>query len=347
MFTLFLTILAGIVTPELDLGIHTGIFLIYQDDFYYAREVFDTLIRDFSGNPLPYVMKAGALDTYMLDHSTREWEDEFFATVKEGIDVSKSAIEKAKSREDSAWIYFSLASLHGYRAIRRGRNRNYLSALRDAYSAISFYKKTLHLDPRLYDAYLGLGSFHFAMSELPRFVKWFVAPGDYRRRALKEIKLAADSGKYTRIVAKDTYAWILAYLKPTRDAVKYAEEVVDSFPNSRSFWWTLGFTYRRKGYWWKVEQVFKRLIPMTLKDQREYYFSVALVYFNLARAKYFTGKISDATWYLDLANLYLYFVNEDQPGLKETKKSFQRLRRLIERRKEWRGSHAKRIGKNR
>ncbi len=346
MLNLLFLIFTWVVTPDLDRGIFQGIYLIYQDDFNYATMIFDSLIKKFDGNPLPYVLKAGALDTYMLDHSTREKENEFFKTVKKGIKVSRSALKNAQNSEDSAWIYFSLASLHGYSAIRKGRNKSYLSALKDAYNAISFYKKTISLNPRLYDAYLGLGSFHFALSELPRFVKWFIAPGDYRRKALEEIKLAADSGKYTRIVAKDTYAWVLAYWKPTKDAIKYAEEVVDSFPNSRSFWWTLGFTYRRRGYWWKVENVFKRLIPMTLKDQREYYLSVALVYFNLARAKYFTGKIDDSKWYLDLAYLNLYFVSEDQPELAETRKSFERLKNLIRKRKQWRKVHAKRITKN-
>ncbi len=346
MVSLLIVLFASIITPELDHGIFTGIYLIYQDDFHFAIMVFDTLINHFPGNPMPYVMKAGALDTYMLDHSSRDKEKDFFKTIKKGIEISKSSLKIALTRQDSSWIYFSFASLHGYSAVRKGRNKNYLSALKDAYRAISFYKKTVSLNPRLYDAYLGLGSFHFALSELPKFVKWFIAPGDYRKKALKEIKLAADSGKYTRIVAKDTYAWILAYWRPTKNAVKYAKEVVDSFPNSRSFWWTLGFTYRRKGYWWRVEYVFKRLISMTLKDQREYYLSVALVFYNLARAKYFTGKIEDAEWYLDLANLNLYFVNEDQPGFDEARKSLERLKKLIQRRKQWRKSHAKRIIKN-
>jgi len=324
---------------RLDYSIFEALNLVYQDDYVFAEQIFDSLITKYPKTPISYVLKAGLLDAYMLDHSTNEWEPDFYRTIEKGIGVGKKSLKEARTREDSGWSYFSLASLYGYRAVRKGRHKSYLKALSDAYKAISYYKKTLRIYPELYDAYLGLGTFHFALSVLPRFVKWFIAPGDYREKALKEIKLAADSAKYTRIPARDEYAWVLAFLKPSRKAVRIAKSVVDSYPNSRSFMWTLAFTYRRRGHWWEVERVFKKLVPMTLKDQREYYYSLTILYYNLAKAKYFNAHTDDAEWYLDLAYFYLYFVREKMPDMDDVIKGMERLRKWINRRKQWRANH--------
>ncbi len=343
---LFILLITLVSSKNSDVLIYTALNLAYQDDFTHSVQVFDTLISLDKANPLPYVFKAGILDSYMLDHSTVEREDEFYDVIRRGLKVCKYAERKARTREDSAWIYFSYASLFGYRAVRKGRNKNYLSGLRDAYRAISYYKKTIKTYPKIYDAYIGLGTFHFALSELPRFVKWFVAPGDYREKALKEIKLAADSAKYSRVIAMDEYAWVLAYVRPSHKAVKIAEKVVKMFPKSRSFLWTLAFTYRRRGYWWKVERTFLKLVPMTLKDQRTYHYSLTILFYNLARAKYFTGKLDDAAWYLDLAYFNLYFVKEKQPDREQMVKSMDKLKTWIEKRKSWRRKHGKRPSKN-
>ena len=346
ILSMYLLIIFSVFTnPKIDLQIFEALNLVYQDDYVYASQVFDTLIKASPQNPIPYVLKAGLLDTYMLDHSTNEWEPEFYSTVQKGIDVAKRGLKIASTPEDSGWVYFSLASLYGYRAVRKGRHKSYLKALTDAYRAISYYKKTLEVYPELYDAYLGLGTFHFALSVLPRFVKWFIAPGDYRERSLKEIELAADSSKYTRIPARDEYAWVLAYLKHSRKAVEIAKAVVDSYPNSRSFMWTLSFAYRRRGHWWEVESVFVKLVPMTLKDQRDYYYSLTILYYNLAKAKYFNTHTDDAEWYLDLAYFYLYFVRERMPDLEDVEKGMERLREWINRRKQWRAKHAKNFRK--
>ena len=335
----FLLIITLFTNSRVDLQIYEALNLVYQDDYVFANQIFDTLIEKYPRNPIPYVLKAGLLDAYMLDHSTNEWEPEFYRTVEKGIGIAKKGLKISRTPEDSGWVYFSLASLYGYRAVRKGRHKSYLKALSDAYRAISFYKKTLKVNPRLYDAYLGLGTFHFALSVLPRFVKWFVAPGDYRERSLREIKLAADSAKYTRIPARAEYAWVLAFLKPSRKAIRIAREIVDSYPNSRSFMWTLAFTYRRRGHWWEVEKIFKKLVPMTLKDQREYYYSLTILYYNLAKAKYFNAYTDDAEWYLDLAYFYLYFVKEEMPDMGDVKKGMERLKKWIERRKQWRARH--------
>lgn len=344
---LFLLLISLISNKNSDALIYTALNLAFQDDFIYSAEIFDTLISIDKTNPLPYVFKAGILDSYMLDHSTREKESEFYDVIARGLKVCKLAEKKVKTREDSGWVYFTYASLYGYRAVRKGRNKEYLSGLKDAYMAISYYKKIIRTYPKLYDAYIGLGTFHFALSELPRFVKWFVAPGDYREKALKEIKLAADSAKYSKIIAMDEYAWVLAYVRPSHKAIKIAESVVIMYPNSRSFLWTLAFTYRRRGYWWKVERTFLKLVPLTLKDQRSYYYSLTVLFYNLARAKYFTGKLDDASWYLDLAYFNLYFVKEKQPDREQMIKNMDRLKTWIERRKSWRSKHGERTSKNR
>lgn len=325
--------------PRMDMLIFEALNLTYQDDYFFAVQVLDTVIKKFPKNPIPYVLKAGVLDALMLDHSTNRWEKDFYETVQKGIKVAQKALQTVKTAEDSGWVLFSLASLYGYVAVRKGRHKSYIKALGNAYKAISYYKKTLKVYPELYDAYLGLGTFHFALSVLPRFVKWFIAAEDYRTKSLREIKLAADSAKYTRVPARAEYAWVLAFLKPSLKAIKIANEVVDSYPNSRSFMWTLAFTHRRRGHWHEVEDVFKKLVPMTLKDQREFYYSLSILYYNLAKSKYFNTCTDDAEWYLDLAYFYLYFVREDMPDLSDVKKGMEKLKSWIERRKQWSVSH--------
>ncbi len=85
---------------------------------------------------------------------------------------------------------------------------------------------------------------------------------------------------------------------------------------------------------------------MTLKDQRNYHFSLTILFYNLARAKYFTGKLEDASWYLDLAYFNLYFVKEKQPDKEQIIKNMDKLKTWIEKRKSWRKKHGERTFKN-
>ena len=84
------------------------------------------------------------------------------------------------------------------------RQSNWLRAYWYGKDGINYLKKVVAVDPNYYDAYFGLGLYHYYADVIPQFVKMVTAilgiEGD-RERGLKELRLAAENGKYSKAQA--------------------------------------------------------------------------------------------------------------------------------------------------
>src|SRR5262249_21154788 len=121
----------------------------------------------------------------------------------------------------------------------RGRmevtQHHWLSAYRFGKRGHADLKKAIALDPRLEDAYLGLGIYDYyadTLKGVQAVLSAIMMHGD-RQRGLAEMKRAMRQGKHSRVEAKlflmDAYA---SWEKQPENALAIAQELYQEFPHS-------------------------------------------------------------------------------------------------------------------
>ena len=107
------------------------------------------------------------------------------------------------------------------------------------------------MDSTYYDAYLGLGIYHYLADVLPRFVKMlsFILgiDGD-RELGIKELKLAAEKGRYTKAEAMFFLGAIYVYReREYQKAMGIWDELLQKYPENPGVLIHVGATYSRMG----------------------------------------------------------------------------------------------------
>jgi tetratricopeptide (TPR) repeat protein len=298
----------------LDSLISKGLEYTYSEKYQEATFYFDLAIKNYPSSPIGYLYKAGLLDLYMIDFETDIYEKIFYELLDKAVELSRKIRDRANSDSELvAWSYFAEGSAFAYRAIRKGRNKEYIPAIQYGLESIDLLRKCIEIDSTIYDAYLPLGVFEFAMTKVPSALRWLL-PGDYsKEEALKKIELSALKSKYIQVIAMNAYVWVLAYDNQNDSALKVAERLVEMYPTSRTFRWTLSYVQRRMGLWKEALKNHEVILYLTLRDQPWNSYNVAISLYYLAICSYIVGEKRRALFYAEACKNELLKVTEDRP----------------------------------
>jgi hypothetical protein len=137
-----------------------------------------------------------------------------------------------------AWFYLAgaYAPLVQLRVLRSDR----LAAARDGKKGKDALERALRLDPMLYDAYLGIGLYHYYADVAPMYAKVLrrilLLPGGDRARGLKEILEARARGELlvgeAEFQLHQIYVW---YERRPREALTLLESLESRYPANPIF----------------------------------------------------------------------------------------------------------------
>ncbi len=276
-------------------GIEAG----YLEQYERAESLLLEYTRLVKESPLGPLFLTGLYDLYMLDFSDDSKRDKFFKYIDLTVKRSERVLKgrRQKDPREIAWAYFAKGAALSYKAIYYGRKKNFIKALYYAFPAKKALDKAVKIDSTLYDAYLPLGTYDYALSELPKFVKWLAGGRDRREKALREMRLAAYKGKFVEIVAKDALIWTLAYHRSFKEAENISQELLKRYPASRTFRWTYTYILRRSGQWKRARDEYQKLLYLVMRDQKSCPYCVAIVYMWLSRSAYFSRGFIEARRY--------------------------------------------------
>ncbi|MGH1364690.1 MAG: tetratricopeptide repeat protein [Calditrichia bacterium] len=171
-----------------------GINLVYEDKFAESIAIFDSLLVHYPQHPAPYFYKAAAYQTWMSSYRFNGFQKELEENVQKAIDTGTSLLEKT---ENDPWLNFYIGAAYGYRAFFKLRSYNFIGAYRDGTRGIDNFKIALEKDPKLYDVYLGLGSYHYwrtARSKFIRIIAFWMR--DKRNLGIDQMRFSIDHGQY-------------------------------------------------------------------------------------------------------------------------------------------------------
>lgn len=216
--------------------IKDGLDLCYRFKWQQAEDIFQGLIKDSPNEPDGYHHLSGIYLWYYLGSRDKDDFNNFLKFSDQAIEKGKSALDE---KPKSAYLNFILGSNYMYRAIAFTREENYLDAVWASKKSETYLNDVLQLDPKFFDAYLGLGLYNFAVGQIPSAFQWALSlagiKGD-KIVGINYIKRAAVNGNLSKVEAQYYLSQILSeVLFENEAALYYLKNLVRKYPDNLLF----------------------------------------------------------------------------------------------------------------
>ncbi|MFZ8834624.1 MAG: hypothetical protein ACO2O5_10580, partial [Candidatus Caldipriscus sp.] len=127
---MFLFLINTPFNREIDSLIKVLLDFTYRENYGAALAIADEIIQKYPQEPDGYFFKAAIYDYYMEDYHTDKYSDKFFSNMEIAEKKAKAKLNSLTDPKERAWMNFYIASAAGYRAMRAGREGNYIVALK-------------------------------------------------------------------------------------------------------------------------------------------------------------------------------------------------------------------------
>jgi tetratricopeptide (TPR) repeat protein len=219
--------------------VRTGINLTVTERFDEARLVFQSMIDRDTTDHAAYLLLAGVWHGEMFDREDYGTHSKFDSLINKALSLAEKAIAEDRS---PAWAHLTKGNAYAYIATLETKVGSWWGALRKGLAAKDEYLEALKLDPSLYDAYLGLGSYHYWKSAKTEFINWLPLVADRKDEGCAELQLAIDSALFSSDLAANSLLWIYFDRGRYDEAHDIAVRLRQKFPDSRLFTWGLAFS---------------------------------------------------------------------------------------------------------
>jgi len=177
--------------------VKNGIDALYRLDLDYSNSQFDSLISEFPDHPEGYLLKSSYYSVliFLGFRKLTETEKEFVKFCKKTIQVSEKQMGKTITEAEGL---FFIGGAYGFLARYYLAKGDWVNAVYNGKQSRDFLQESVEKDSQMYDAYMGLGLYHYYAAVLPKIVDalaTFFGLGGNRELGIKQVKAAASRGK--------------------------------------------------------------------------------------------------------------------------------------------------------
>ena len=239
--------------------------LIYDMQFTEALQAAQGLVEVAPQHPIGYFYRAATYWQWRLilyDTTRRSVFLEHF------LEASQRAVQAAEgllaTQETEASFY--LGATYGMQARTYFVERDYLKALRTARQAAHYLQRCVNGDSPWYDAYAGLGTYHYVLARVPwvwrLIVQQIVGIKGDRARGLQELERARTHGRLSVPEAASLLAKIYGLPDERQYQQAYAllEPLVQRYPHNFDYRYRLALLCQSLGLWERALQLYQSLI---------------------------------------------------------------------------------------
>ena len=220
-----------------------------------------------------YFYYASILNSKMTHYENDQEMDRFIEILNKIIDDATYLIDGSvlADDEDRAKLYFYRGSAYGYLAYSQGKSGQWFKALDNGLASITDLEESVLIDTTLYDAYLGIGVYHYWRSTKLKYILWLPFVPDMREEGIDQIKLAIEKGKYSAGMGMHQLIYILVDYGQFDEAILYAEKVIDIYPKSQFMRWAHAHVYYKRHEYDKAIQSYFKLFELIKTDEQSNY----------------------------------------------------------------------------
>ena len=299
---------------RIDRQILAGLDKIYNFRWDDGLKIFNTIIKNDPQNPRGYHYKSIVYLWYYLGNFNEAYLDTFNILSDKALDLASDKMNE----NSSADLSYLIGSIYYNKSIAEARSGSYLQALWTSNKMKQNLDSALKEDPHLYDAYLGLGLYNFALSQIPSSLDWaakLVGINVDKETGLKYVKETIQRGKFSKVDAEFYLSQIYSRVIVNDPA---AREILNSllrrYPKNLLFKFSLGWVDYEMNDLAAAERQLKPVI--TSQD--------SLFPFVVSNSEYIMGNILFSKSLYDSAiTFYKSFldnaVNDDYKGISNLK----------------------------
>ena len=263
--------------------INRGIEYTLNLEYEKAVSVFDSIISQSPDDPQGYFLKSAVYFwIYTENYGNEEIGQQFEDLSEKAIEVAEARLELNEEDEDAL---FYLGGTYGTLGRYYLITRSWLNAYWNGRKGKNYLEEVVELNPQYYDAYLGLGIYHYFADVLPGIVKAlsFILgfKGD-REKGLEELYLAMNKGTITRDEARVFLAMTFLFVENDYErALPFFKTLVERYPTNGSFVAALGRVHLNLGQRDRAMALFNRILDKNLSRPK----------FTQNQANYLIGEI--------------------------------------------------------
>lgn len=186
--------------------------------------------------------------------------DRFLSQVEEVIAAAEA---QEQSRPTDAEVKLLLGLAQGSKALADGARKNYLAAFQALRQAHRRFQEALQLDPKLVDAYYGIGLYNYALGRLPGLLRPLVAlalpPGE-PSHGLQELGRVAEEGIYLRMTARVALLRLYAgELEKYAEALRLGRELLQRYPGNPDLYFATAHAASEAGRFGEALEIARRV----------------------------------------------------------------------------------------
>lgn len=215
-----------------------GLWWLYHARYHQADELFDQYCHAHPKDPAGYFYKTANNWWELaqkLDFKLPDVEKQFEQNYEKTEEVAQAMADSATDDKTKAQALLYLGGAEGMKGRWLVTQKAWLEAYFRGKSGNHLLREAVELDPKLYDANLGLGIYDYFTDTLPGVegvLAYLFIHGD-KNRGLQELQLAIDKGEHSRIEAMMFLIEIDMYDENTPEkALPLAQELRKEFPKS-------------------------------------------------------------------------------------------------------------------
>ncbi len=273
-----------------------GMEYAYQMQTEAATKIFDGLIQSEPENPQGYLFQAVNFYYRMqFDENPQRFESRFKNLMAQAIETSKKQ-SVAKEKKIEALFYLGTAYL--YQAAFYGGQESWLKAYYYGRDGIHYLEKVVALAPDYYDAYLGLGLYHYYAEVMPKLLKTvstLIGINGDKTRGLQELHTAAEKGVYSKMEALFFLGNIYLYMENDFEKSLWcARELTRLYPGNPGFQILLAENLQKQGQHSEAIDVLQQ--ALTQNHELLPFFKVG-IHYNLGNLYFEIGELHKAVFH--------------------------------------------------
>jgi len=246
--------------------IREGMNQAYNLELNTAEKTFNKIIEIRPNSPLGFYHIA-QLHFWIYLGSKDPGEYQVFLKF---ADLAQQRIDKVLDKKPKDYqIKYIAGNLSLFKAMVQATNNSSVDAFLSSKKAVSYFNETLELNPKFYDAYLGLGLFDYAMSFVPDFLKWAVnltGLTSDKDRGFNYIKTAFKKGTLDKTDASFHLSKIYTdYLAEYDSAFYHLKNLIARYPSNTLFYYQYAVSLIKDRQLDKANEILDRVIQLNNK----------------------------------------------------------------------------------
>ena len=283
--------------------VQQGMNQAYNMEFDSAEKTFNRIIEIKPNSPQGFY-RIAEIHFWIYLGSKDPGEYQVFLKF---ADLAQTRIDKIldDNSKDYQTMYIA-GNLNSFRAMAQATNNSSVDAFWSSKKAVNYFEETLELNPKYYDAYLGLGLFDYAMSFVPDFLKWAVnltGLTSDKARGFRYIKTAFRKGSSDKTEAAFHLSKIYTdYLAEYDSASSLLRNLISRYPNNTVFTYQYAVNLIKDKQFDRANGLLNRVIKL---DNKKLPQVTALAYYRkgeiLFKRNQFKAAIAQYEIFLDLS----------------------------------------------